>query len=195
VPILVLLAHPSHGSLSHAIAARAVATLESAGHEVVFHDLYAERFDPVLPAEEAPEEGIVDPGILEHCAELTGADGLVIVHPNWWGQPPAILKGWIDRVVRPGRAFRFEEGDAGDGVPVGLLKAQAALVLTTSNTDAQRELEVFGDPLETLWRNCVFGLCGVTNVRRRNFEIVVTSTAEQRAGWLDEVERLVRETF
>jgi NAD(P)H dehydrogenase (quinone) len=120
---------------------------------------------------------------------------LVIVHPNWWGQPPAILKGWIDRVLRPGVAYRFEEGDAGGGVPVGLLRARAALLLTTSNTERRRELEAFGDPLEGLWSRCVFGLCGVEKVRRRNFEIVVTSDPEQRAGWLAEVERLALETF
>ena len=93
--------------------------------------------------------------------EIAQAQGIVIVHPNWWGQPPAILKGWVDRVLRPEVAYRFREGDAGDGVPVGLLKAKAAVVFTTSNTPRERELASFGDPLETLWKNCIFGLCGV----------------------------------
>jgi NAD(P)H dehydrogenase (quinone) len=51
-----------------------------------------------------------------HCREIADVDG-IIVHPNWWGQPPAILKGWVDRVLRPGVAYRFLEGDAGEGVP------------------------------------------------------------------------------
>jgi len=54
-----------------------------------------------------------------------------VVHPNWWGQPPAILKGWIDRILRPGVAYQFLEGDAGEGVPVGLLKAETALIFNT----------------------------------------------------------------
>ena len=123
------------------------------------------------------------------------ADGLVIVHPNWWGQPPAILTGWIDRIVRPGVAYEFLEGDSGEGVPRGLLKARTAVVLNTSNTAPERERAVFGDPLETLWRNCVFGLCGVADVRRRTFGVVVASTADQRRQWLAEARALVSGAF
>jgi NAD(P)H dehydrogenase (quinone) len=93
----------------------------------------------------------------------------------------------MDRVLRPEVAYRFLEGDQGDGVPVGLLKAKAALVFTTSNTPRKRELAVFGDPLETLWKNCIFGLCGVPIVMRQNFAVVVTSTPAQRQAWLEEV--------
>jgi putative NADPH-quinone reductase len=117
------------------------------------------------------------------------------VHPNWWGQPPAILKGWIDRVVRPGVAYRFDEGDSGEGVPIGLLKAQAALVLNTANTPAEREQSVFGDPLEALWKRCIFDLCGVPRVERRMFGVIVTSTLEQRQQWLREAADLATTLF
>ena len=109
----------------------------------------------------------------------------MIVHPNWWGQPPAILKGWLDRVIRPGVAYEFLEGDAGEGVPKGLLKAKTALVYNTSNTKSEREKNVFGDPLETIWKNCIFGLCGIANFRRRMFNVIVTSSTIQRKKWLD----------
>jgi len=46
--------------------------------------------------------------IKQHCEEIALVDGIVIVHPNWWGQPPAILKGWVDRVIRPGVAYEFQ---------------------------------------------------------------------------------------
>ncbi|MGA9762627.1 MAG: NAD(P)H-dependent oxidoreductase [Gaiellaceae bacterium] len=193
--ILVLLGHPQPGSFNHALAAKVVSTLEEDGHEVVFHDLHAEGFDPVLTAAEIPTDGPVEPEIARHCAELAAAEGIVVIHPNWWGQPPAILKGWIDRVVRPGVAYRFLEDDGGEGVPEGLLKAKTALVLNTSNTEAKRELAVFGDPLETLWKNCVFGLCGVEDVRRRNFGVVCTSTDEERAAWLGEASEMIRDAF
>ena len=92
-------------------------------------------------------------------------------------------------------AYRFEDGDSGNGVPIGLLKAKAALVFNTSNTPAAREQAVFGDPLEALWKNCVFGLCGVAKVERRMFSIVVTSTVEQRRAWLDATAFLVSRAF
>ncbi|MCK9375647.1 MAG: NAD(P)H-dependent oxidoreductase [Syntrophobacterales bacterium] len=185
--VSVILAHPRHGSFNHAIAATALQTLEAQGLEARFHDLYLENFDPILLTPELDREPYLHPELEQHCREIAAAQGIVIVHPNWWGQPPAILKGWIDRVLRPEVAYRFREGDTGEGVPVGLLQAKAAIVFTTSNTPRERELAVFGDPLETLWGNCIFGLCGVPRVIRKNFAVVVTSTAAQRQAWLDEV--------
>ena len=193
--ILLILGHPRPGSFCHAMAAAVCTTVRRNGHRAISHDLYAERFDPCLPADEIPERGLVPDAIRKHCSDLQVADGIVIVHPNWWGQPPSILKGWIDRVIRPGVAYRFLEGDGGEGVPAGLLKAKTALVFNTSNTPAERERAVFGDPLETIWRNCVFGLCGVTTFHRKTFGVVVTSTLEQRHAWLEEVIELTDRTF
>lgn len=193
--ILLILAHPTPGSFNHAIAAAAREALIGAGHEVWFHDLYAESFDPILPTAEISQEGPVTGVIQQHCQQLAAADGIVIVHPNWWGMPPAILKGWVDRVLRPGVAYMFLEGDSGEGVPVGLLKARAAAVFNTANTPPGREVAVFGDPLETLWKNCIFGLCGVTRVYRRTFAVVVTSTPEERRVWLTEVHQAVTQLF
>ena len=131
--ISLILAHPGPGSFNHAIAETARQTLLRRGHTVLFHDLYAEGFDPILPAHEIPKETVLPAAIARHCAEIAAADGIIVVHPNWWGQPPAILKGWIDRVIRPGVAYEFLDGD-GEGVPLGLLKAKTAVVFNTSNT-------------------------------------------------------------
>jgi len=188
--ISVILAHPRHGSFNHAIAATVVQTLETQGHDICFHDLYQENFDPILLAPELEREAFLHADLEQHCREIAQAKGIVIVHPNWWGQPPAILKGWVDRVLRPDMAYRFAEGDSGAGVPQGLLSAKAALVFNTSNTPSEREMAVFGDPLETLWKNCIFGLCGVPLVQRKNFAVVVTSTAAQRQAWLEEVKEM-----
>ncbi len=193
--ILVILGHPRAGSFNHAIAETAAVALEDGGHEVIFHDLCREGFDPALPGREIPMEGAVDPLIQSHCEELSRAEGIVIVHPNWWGQPPAVVKGWVDRVFRPGVAYEFEEDDSGEGVPIGLLRARAAVVFNTSNTPEEREQEVFGDPLETLWKTCIFDLCGVKEFHRRNFGVIVTSTDEQRKQWLEDVKEIMRDLF
>jgi len=193
--ILIILGHPDPGSLSHALAHAVRDDLRERGHEVVFHDLQAEHFDPLLTALEVPRHGVIPKEIQAHCDELCAADGIVIVHPNWWGQPPAILKGWIDRVFRPGIAYRFEEGDSGEGVPVGMLKAAAAVVLNTSNTEPAREQAAFGDPLESIWRRCIFDLCGIRAFHRRMFTVVVTSTWEQRLAWIEEAKALCRRAF
>jgi putative NADPH-quinone reductase len=193
--VTVILAHPDPKSFNHAIAAAALDTLSTVGHDVRLHDLYAEGFDPIVLASEIPTDAALPGAIATHCEEIADADGIVVVHPNWWGQPPAILKGWIDRVLRPGVAYRFNEGDGGEGVPEGLLKARTALVLNTSNTAREREQAVFGDPLQRIWVDCVFGLCGVTDVRRRMFNVVVTSAPAQREQWLAETKELVLDCF
>jgi NAD(P)H dehydrogenase (quinone) len=191
----VILAHPRSGSFNHAIAEAAAEALREKGCEVAFHDLYEERFDAVVPHDEIARGAALPEEVRRHCDEIAAADAIVIVHPNWWGQPPAILKGWVDRVIRPGVAYEFLEGDGGEGVPVGLLKARSAIVFNTSNTPAEREQSVFGDPLETLWKNCIFNLCGVQRFHRRMFGVVVTSTLKQRQQWLAETRDTVREAL
>ena len=193
--ISVILAHPDRRSFNHAIAHAACRALERAGHTVRFHDLCEEGFDPLLPVSELDTAATPSPRIALYCEELRRADGLVIVHPNWWGQPPAAMKGWIDRVFRPGVAYEFQEGDGGEGVPAGLLQARTAVVFNTSNTPPEREMQEFGDPLDRLWKTCILGFCGVTNVVRETFSVVIVSTPEQRAGWLRQVEEIVDAGF
>jgi putative NADPH-quinone reductase len=104
--------------------------------------------------------------------------------------PPAILKGWIDRVMRQGVAYKFV-----DGAPKGLLKATAALVFTTSNTPEAIEKQWFGDPLENLWTTCILRYVGVPNVERTNYASVIMSKPEERTAWLADVKARVAKAF
>jgi NAD(P)H dehydrogenase (quinone) len=193
--VSVIVAHPNPNSFNHAIAQAARAELKQNGHAVAFHDLHAERFDPLLPVEEFPMKAPLPAGIEAQSQEIARADGIIVVHPNWWSQPPAILKGWLDRVLRPGTAYKFGAGPNGEGIIIGLLQARAALVFTTSNTPADQELALYGDPLEGLWKRCVWGFCGVKTVHRELFSVVITSTPEQRAAWLQRTRALVTHHF
>ena len=188
--ILVILGHQRPGSFNHAIADTVIEELKSLGHEAVFHDLYAEKFDAILPNEEIRSEDELDPVVRQHCEEALAADGFVVIHPNWWGMPPAILKGWIDRVFRQGTIYGFSAA----GV-TSKLAGKRALVFTTSNTPREDELRLYGDPLENLWKTCIFGLLGVEDFARRNFESIIMSTPEQRDGWLDDVRQMVHQRF
>jgi putative NADPH-quinone reductase len=193
--ISVILAHPDKASFNHSIGSIVVKQIKINKHDISFHDLYAENFDPLLICEEIPKAAVLPEPVKKHCEEVRQADGIIVIHPNWWGQPPAILNGWIDRVIRPGIAYEFLEGDSGEGIPKGLLKAEAAVVFNTSNTLPEREQKIFGDPLETIWRNCIFGLCGVDNFYRRTFSTVVTSTESKRKEWLEEARTLIDRIF
>jgi putative NADPH-quinone reductase len=92
-------------------------------------------------------------------------------------------------------AYEFDEDDDGSGVPNGLLKAKVAMVFNTSNTPEERENEVFGDPLERVWKDCVFDFCGIKNFQRRMFRVMASSPLKEREKWLDEVEKVVNNYF
>ena len=192
--VSIILSHPSPGSFNHAIAATAAETLRARGALVTVHDLYAEQFDPVYAATELARDAVLPPVIERHCREIGEADGVVVVHPNYWSRPPAMLCGWVDRVLRPVRAYRFVPDGKGGARPEGLLKLKAAVVFTTANTPDEVDQAVYGDPLETHWAKVVFGLCDVPCVRH-SFASVIVSTPEQRAAWLDDVRRTVTERF
>jgi putative NADPH-quinone reductase len=187
---LVVVGHPAPGSFNRALAETIRETWSTAGCEVRFHDLVEEGFDPRMTAAEARGQASTDPLVLRHIAELLGSDLLAVVHPNCWGAPPAIVKGWIDRVFAPDAAYGFAKGvDEGD-VPIGLLTTKAALIVNTGNTPLEREREAFGDPLERMWRDCVLSYCGVRHVMRSLFGVVATSSGDQRRRWLAEVAEL-----
>lgn len=193
--VLIVLGHPNPESFNHAIAQRAQAALRASGHEVLLRDLYAENFDPVMPRSELARDAKLAPEIEACCQEVEEVDGIIIVHPNWWSAPPAIVRGWVDRALRAGRAYNFVPDGKGGAKPVGLLPARAAMVFNTANTPQDLEVSLYGDPLESLWGKVVFGLCGVPMVHRQNFSPVIVSTLEQRQQWLSEVGAAVTQHF
>lgn len=199
--LLSILAHPRNDSFCRAAFDLANSTLVDFGHDLVVHDLYQESFDPVLKAEESYTTGDSaevllqksdDPIILAHRQDIVQADGLLIVHPNWWGKPPAILSGWLDRVLVPGVAYRLETGE---GEPTGLLRLQHAVVINTTDTPPERERNVLGDPLNLIWANCVLPYCGTPKVDRRVFGPIAGSSVEARSKWIKQIKEAIIGNF
>jgi putative NADPH-quinone reductase len=113
VRVLVLLAHPEPASFAAALAAAAVRGLGSAGHEVRVVDLYGEGFEPVMTTADRiaydTDDAVVDDAVRAQTDHVLWAEALVFVYPTWWSGLPAVLKGWLDRVLVPGVAFRLDE--------------------------------------------------------------------------------------
>ena len=109
---LVVYAHPSPDSLTHALYEAATAALTAAGHDVVGLDLYAEELAPAMSEAERrayhSDQPIIDPTVARHAELVRWADALVFVYPTWWMGLPAILKGWLERVLVPGVAFHLD---------------------------------------------------------------------------------------
>lgn len=129
---LVVLGHPSHASLNRAIAETYCAAVRECGQIAFLRDLYAEGFDPVLRDAERPgQPGYAQaPEVARELKLLARSDALVLVYPVWFGGPPAIVKGYIDRVL--GAEFGADAVREGRSHP--LLAGKKLVSLSTSAT-------------------------------------------------------------
>jgi NAD(P)H dehydrogenase (quinone) len=187
--VLEILCNPRPGSYNLALAASARQKLESLGHDVLMHDLYKEGFDPVLEAPELTRGFSLEGPVQVHCRELAAADGLLVFHPDWWGQPPAVLKGWIDRVFRQGVAYDLEGDEFVEKGWKSLLTGKKGLVFCTSDAP-----EDSAKTLEELWTHAVLGRCGMHAACHVLRDIRRTDPAARRA-WLEFVMSTLAEWF
>lgn len=111
--VIVVFAHPSHDSFSHAIYERALAALIKAGHNVDAFPLYEEHFVAALTRPEwasyNSENAVLDPHVARYAKAVQTTDAMVFIYPTWWSGLPSILKGWCDRVLVSGVAFTFDD--------------------------------------------------------------------------------------
>ena len=111
--VVVVVAHPDPDSFNHAIASTATASLTRAGHAVTVLDLYAEEFRAAMSHDEQlayhSDRPLLDPMAERHAGIIKRAEAMVFVYPTWWSTAPAILKGWLERVMVPGVGFVFDE--------------------------------------------------------------------------------------
>ncbi len=125
----IVLAHPSRNSFNAAVAGAYAAAVEACGHTAVIQDLYAMDFDPRLRASELPwaSDFAIAPDVAAERAILADAEVLVLVYPLWFNAPPAMLKGYVERVLGPG----FGYGNSG-AAPQPLLGGRGLISFTTS---------------------------------------------------------------
>jgi len=114
---LIVYCHPRQASFTAAVRDTVVARLRAAGGEVRVTDLYAEGFAPILTG--AEWDGYLDAPanvapVARHVDDLRWCDTLIFVYPTWWYGLPALLKGWLDRVLLPEVAFRMPDGQSAD---------------------------------------------------------------------------------
>jgi len=130
---LIVYTHPRMGSFTEAVKNTVVEKAQQAGAELQVIDLYAEGFDPVLSSDDLAnyeDEASNKAHVLSYCAAIAWCDTLIFVYPTWWYGLPAILKGWLDRVLLPGVAFELP-GPDGDGIQPALLHVKRLGVFTT----------------------------------------------------------------
>ena len=191
--VLLVYANPVPDSFGATLRDTAVATLTDAGHEIDLLDLYAERFDPVLSREAhalhlaAPS---TKPEIEHHVVRLRWAEALVFVYPTWWSGQPAMLKGWMDRVLVEGVAFTLPPG-AKSIKP--MLRHVRRLAVVTTHGSSKLVNAVQG---ESGKRVILRGLRSLCHPLARSKWVAMygvdDSTEEDRLRFVERVERRLR---
>lgn len=192
--VIVILAHPKPDSFNAAVCAALCKGLREAGHEADVADLCADGFDPVMRGPELDELGRGLPlrDVAGYQRRIMRAQGLAFLFPVWWFGPPAILKGFVDRVFQEGFAFRL--GAAGS--VRGLLPQRKALVINTAGARAPLyRLFRFARPMEKTFDEWTLKTCGIREVRHVFFHDVVNTSDAERAAYLKRAQKLGREFF
>lgn len=191
---LVVYCHPEPSSLCASLHAAVTEGLQEAGHDWRSIDLYAEGFDARLTREEwqscvkpgAPGATAKPSALDAHVQSLRWAQHLVFVYPVWMSGPPALLKGWLDRVWRPGVAF-LRPARPGALPRPGLTQVRRITVVTTGNAPRWWTW-LLGDPNRRLFTRALRACCGRRcRVRWLQAHGLATSTAAQRAAFIARV--------
>jgi len=157
---LVVKAHPLSESLCSSMTRRVVEMLQAEGHEVTLEDLYAEKFDAAMTAEERAsyyDGPYSTQAVSEQVEHLLSAEAVVLVFPTWWFSYPAILKGWFDRVWAPGVAYDHSPGYG--PIKPRLHNLREMLVITSLGAPRWVDRLLMKEPVKRVLKKAIVGPC------------------------------------
>ena len=199
---LIVYCHPYPGSFAHAELEAICRKLEREGHDYKVIDLYEEEFNPVLTREELKiyfSGESIDPLVKHHQELLLSAEHLVMIFPIWWSDIPAMLKGWIDKVMLVNSTWYLTE----EGRLIGKLSNIKDLVVyTTSASPSEDTIKECGNAIRaclidgTMWQLNIGGRIeagyedlGETAIWQ-NYGMVGFGTKEEHESYLRKLEGL-----
>jgi putative NADPH-quinone reductase len=191
--VVVVVAHPDPSSFNHAIASTATTSLSKAGHQVTVLDLYDEAFRAQMSKSEwlayHSERPLLDPMTERHAEIVKQAEALIFVYPTWWSTMPAILKGWLERVMVPGVGFVFDEKQR---VRRGLTHVRRIVGISTYGSRRLYVKAIHDNGRRTLMRALRLNTAILTRRSWLSMYQLDTCTATQRASFLRRVERTMQ---
>ena len=182
--------HPYKGSYCHAILDSVKRGLAKAGHEVDVINLDDDPFNPVMTAEDLlafRNKKSIDPQALEYIYRIKAADHLVFIFPIWWELMPALMKGFIDKVIFPGEIYDYTS--SGYQMVTLMDHLKSATVITTMNTPAIMYKFIYGNAIKKSLIRGTLKKSGIKNVKWLSLNMVKASSNEKRGKWLEKIEK------
>ena len=181
--IFLIYGHYDDKSFNAAIRDTFIQTAGEKGHQVDVVDLYKENFNPVFAGEKP------DKTVLDHRTRIEACDTIVLIAPIWNFRMPAIVEGWIDKVLAPPWAFRFKQLVGNYGYPIGNLKNKKAIIFCTYGSPRLAITTFFLNlPIRRLKRG-VFHMCGIYNINYRRYFAVPFVSDKKREDFLNDVKK------
>ena len=190
---LIIYAHPNKQSFNHAILQRTVKASNKLGVETVVRDLYNLNFNPVLSWEEvkAAGQGIIPSEIQFEQQLITQAKLITLIYPLWRMGFPAILKGYLDRVLTHGFAYKTDETGT-----VGLIhNKRMQQFITIGNNEREYQKLGFDKSLNDCLINGLFNYCGIIDVRHQFFGDIHLIDEQARLAILKRVEQITEQNL
>ena len=198
---LIIFNHPYEGSFCSAIREAVKAGLRKGRHQCKVINLDKDRFDPVMRVRDLElfrlrgDQDLtlvpgVDPRILRYKKKLEWAERIVMIFPVWWMNVPAMTKGFIDKVIFPGIAYRMD----GNDLKSTLTSLKQVVIISTMNTPADIYRDEFDNSLEGSLIKGTFNKIGIHDIKWISLNKVVQSGDEKRWVWLDEIETMFSQT-
>jgi putative NADPH-quinone reductase len=184
--ITIIVGHPSSDSLSGAFAKNYEVGAKLSGAEVKIVYLGDLKFDPILKKGYKKRQDW-EPDIKDTVDKLLWADHWVFAFPIWWGDMPALLKGFFDRAFLSGVMFKYQDNSP---LPLQLMKGKTARVIATMDGPLSYYRLFVGRPIELLFKKSILGFCGVSPVNFTYFSQVHKASPEKISIWEKQVETL-----
>lgn len=188
--ILIIQGHPdvTEDHLGHALAHAYAGAATTAGHQV--RTATPAQLDfPLLRSQDEWEHGPLPQALQKAQDDIAWAQHLLLFFPLWMGDMPALLKGFLEQVARPGFAFRREAGSPFG--QKGLVGRSARVVVTMGMPALVYRFYFRAHSVKSLERN-ILGFVGISPVHETLIGQVDTLDEAGRAKWLATMARLGR---
>jgi NAD(P)H dehydrogenase (quinone) len=193
--VLIILAHPNPESFNHAISKSIEERLVQEGHVVRVRDLYQLGFEPLLSLEEwkryESQAGETPEDVKTEQAEIQWANHLILIYPTWWWSPPAMMKGYLDRIFTP--VFAFEADVA--GIRGKLQDKKVSIIQTTGAEESFIKENGMDESVRKLMGIGIFGFCGMQVANHQFLMGISGKSYEELKVVLTEVDAMVSEWF